>query len=271
MNNIDYTMHCHTSRCGHAYGEDEEYVLAAIEKGFKTLGFSDHIPLPKHPQPGMRMDISLAEDYFASVNRLKAAYANQIEIHLGYEAEYFESDYHEYYRSLLESGKIDYLILGEHNFIKDGRIHFFCEIADERELLGYYVKMVIEALASGLFLYVAHPDYGFALYHGWDAYKEECARKLAQAFVKYDAIAEVNMGHSHNPKIVLNVGEANPRLPYPDPVFWDIMSQYKVKTTIGVDAHSPLHITNANFAYFRWFVEEHRLNYVGCPRLKKRF
>ena len=38
--------HTHTSRCGHAGGTDEEYVLAAIEAGWQVLGFSDHMPWP---------------------------------------------------------------------------------------------------------------------------------------------------------------------------------------------------------------------------------
>ena len=38
--------HTHTARCGHAEGTDEEYVLAAIERGFDEMGFSDHVPWP---------------------------------------------------------------------------------------------------------------------------------------------------------------------------------------------------------------------------------
>ena len=34
----DFNMHTHTKRCGHAYGDDEQYVLAAIDAGFKQLG-----------------------------------------------------------------------------------------------------------------------------------------------------------------------------------------------------------------------------------------
>ena len=35
-------FHTHTSRCHHAYGEDEEMVRAAIQNGFEVLGISDH-------------------------------------------------------------------------------------------------------------------------------------------------------------------------------------------------------------------------------------
>ena len=38
--------HTHTYRCGHAVGEDRQYVETAIERGLKVLGFSDHVPMP---------------------------------------------------------------------------------------------------------------------------------------------------------------------------------------------------------------------------------
>lgn len=80
--------HTHTFRCGHAGNyADEEYVLAAINNGFETLGFSDHIMLPGVFQSGIRGDYSLLDDYVKSINCLKEKYHNQIKIHLGFEAE----------------------------------------------------------------------------------------------------------------------------------------------------------------------------------------
>lgn len=36
--------HTHTTRCLHATGSDEEFVLSAIKGGYQELGFSDHTP-----------------------------------------------------------------------------------------------------------------------------------------------------------------------------------------------------------------------------------
>lgn len=36
--------HTHTTRCMHATGNDEDYVLSAIKGGYRILGFSDHTP-----------------------------------------------------------------------------------------------------------------------------------------------------------------------------------------------------------------------------------
>ena len=38
-----FNLHTHTWRCGHAVGEDSEYIENAIVAGFECLGFSEHI------------------------------------------------------------------------------------------------------------------------------------------------------------------------------------------------------------------------------------
>ena len=68
---IDYCYHTHTTRCGHASGTDEEYVLSAIEKGYKLIGFTDHIFLPNVIQDGMRGRYEELDDYINSINHLK--------------------------------------------------------------------------------------------------------------------------------------------------------------------------------------------------------
>ena len=84
--------HTHTARCGHAEGTDEEYVLAAIGRGFDELGFSDHVPWPYkngYVHPTVRMNISQMPEYLASVRALAEKYRGQIRILTGFECEYF--------------------------------------------------------------------------------------------------------------------------------------------------------------------------------------
>lgn len=40
--------HTHTTRCMHATGSDEDYVLSAIKGSYQELGFSDHTPWKYH-------------------------------------------------------------------------------------------------------------------------------------------------------------------------------------------------------------------------------
>ena len=53
---IRNNYHTHTFRCGHAIGNDEEYVIEAIGMGLHTLGFSDHVMLKGVRQDNVRGD-----------------------------------------------------------------------------------------------------------------------------------------------------------------------------------------------------------------------
>ena len=68
---MDYNYHTHTERCGHATGDDEQYVRAAIEAGIKFLGFSDHVPFKNVVHPSDRMNYDQLDDYIESIETLK--------------------------------------------------------------------------------------------------------------------------------------------------------------------------------------------------------
>ena len=93
---IKCNYHTHTKRCNHAVGEDEEYVLSAIENGYKVLGFADHTPWKYNSDytPRIRMKLEEFEDYYKSIKALKEKYKDQIEILIGVEAEYFPAHRH---------------------------------------------------------------------------------------------------------------------------------------------------------------------------------
>ena len=85
----DFNYHTHTYRCGHAIGSDEDYVLAAIKAGYKTLGFSDHAPYRHYPNPRIHMNWDQIDDYLSSIAALKEKYHDQIDIHVGFESEFY--------------------------------------------------------------------------------------------------------------------------------------------------------------------------------------
>ena len=86
---IRNNYHTHTFRCGHAIGNDEEYVLEAIALGLNTLGFSDHVMLPNVKQEFVRGDYEATQGYFDSIRNLQNKYKDRINIKLGFEAEAF--------------------------------------------------------------------------------------------------------------------------------------------------------------------------------------
>ena len=79
--------HTHTTRCRHAFGEDEEYVLAALDRRLQILGFADHSPyiFPGDYYSNMRMPMNELEDYVSSVLSLREKYADKIRILRGIE------------------------------------------------------------------------------------------------------------------------------------------------------------------------------------------
>ena len=256
---LDYTYHSHTYRCGHAVGTDEEYVKKAIEGYYKILGFSDHVMLPGHPQPGMRGDYSLAPGYFKSVRDLQKKYSKQLEIHLAFEAEWYGDLYRDYYHDLLAQGQVDYLLLGQHCFIDGNSIIFYGHVADKKAATLRYTNDLIAGMESGLFLYVAHPDLFMIWYDAWDAFAQECANRIIDAAIAHHLPLEVNMGPSRWGRRN-RIGEAID-VAYPYGPFWDLVSLSGSPVIIGVDSHDPNELLTSPFDWVRSFVDDHNLNY----------
>jgi histidinol-phosphatase (PHP family) len=257
---LGYTYHSHTYRCGHAVGTDEEYVKKAIEGHYEILGFSDHVMLPNLSQPGMRGDFSLEEGYFKSVRDLQKKYAKQIKIYLAFEAEWYGDLYRDYYHHLLADGLIDYLLLGQHDFISpEGVLTFYGRLEDKRQATLNYTEDLIAGIKSGLFIYVAHPDLFMAWYDSWDALAQDCASRIIDAAMEMNIPLEVNMGPSRWGRRN-RIGEAID-VAYPYPEFWDMVSEAGASVIIGVDDHDPNELLTSPFNWVRQFIQDHNLNY----------
>lgn len=256
MKHLDYNLHSHTSRCGHASGLDEEYVLKAIQCGFKVMGFSDHVMLPGHPQERIRGHHSELKSYIESVRHLQKKYKDQIDIYLGFECEYYPQ-YEEYYRSLLKDEGFDYLILGQHCFINENNMfEWYLRENCPKERLLKYVDDVIRGMASGLFKYVCHPDYFIRALYQYDDVAEECSIRLIKAAKKYDVPLEINLNGIRGWMMEEDT------LHYPYPRFWQLVGKYGVRVTVGVDAHSPDDYLIANYEYANRLIENYHLNVI---------
>lgn len=217
-------FHTHTYLCGHAFGEPEEYVETAIKNGLKILGFSDHVPYPfkdgyRYP---MRMEVSETQMYVNMLAELKEKYKNDIEIYIGYEAEY----YPEFFDKMLENiSGYDYLILGQHALYNEYDGVWTRTETDDKALLTQYVNQVCEAVDTGKFIYLAHPDL-MEFIGDKDFYKEEMT-KLCLYMKEKNIPLEINL---------LGLGENRH---YPNDVFWQIAAECGNKAVLGCDAHAP--------------------------------
>ena len=253
MNNFDYNYHTHTSRCGHAVGLDEEYVLEAIKNGYKRMGFSDHVMLPDISQPGVRGEFNLFDGYVESINNLKKKYKNQIDIKLGFECEWYGDAFKKYYEDLLEKKGFDYLILGQHCFLNKNHLDFYKSTFGEEKACEVYASDLIEGIKSGLFSYVCHPDL-FVLMSGEVPNFKEISTRIALEAKKASVSLEINLGPSRRNSFP----SAYPPYPlfYPYAPFWKIVKEIGNKIVVGVDAHDPSDFSKSDYSSLRKFIKD---------------
>ncbi len=216
----------------HAKGSDEDYVKAAMEAGFEEIGFSDHSPwcFENGYVSYMRMDAVELEDYCESIKALKEKYKDKISIRLGLECEYLPK-YMPWLKEKINAYGIDYIILGHHFCGDEPGSTYNGNLTTHQELERYY-QDILDALDSGMFSYVAHPDIFMRGYPVFDEKCEEITRRIIRKAIETDTPIEYNLlGFSHS------VNDGKEGYPYPD--FWKIASEYKVKAVVGIDAHSP--------------------------------
>lgn len=224
--NMLHNYHTHTIRCNHATGTDREYVEAAIQRGLKTLGFSDHAPFfPGYDTyASFRMGTESMYEYAESIRALKKEYEKDIRILCGFELEYYP-EYHKEKMQFLNKVNPDYIILGQH-FIGNERAGFSSvQQFTEDFALTAYVNQAISGLATGDFLYIAHPDLpGFRFS---DAALEREYTRLCIAAKRMHIPLEINL-------LGLSTGRH-----YPDKRFFEIAAKTGNDVVLGIDAHAP--------------------------------
>jgi len=254
---LNSNFHTHTSRCGHACGADEDYVVSAINHKIKRLGFSDHVFLDGISQPGERGEISCLPEYLESISNLKKKYEGKIILYTGFEAEY-SVKYIDYYRDLLKENKIDYLILGQHHNFDSDNWSYIGRFNDDHEVIKTYGNQVCEAIKSGLFLYIAHPDLYVTAFHKFDEVCVEIAHQICSCAEKYGIPLEIN-AHAYR------TWEKHEKMIYPQDAFWEIASQYNVRVVIGYDAHNPNEF-DGDLSFAEEVIERHNLKVLDIKQ-----
>ena len=187
MNKTNF--HTHNYRCEHAAGNVEDYVKVAIKEGYTELGISDHAPMPEYYENN-RMKEEDFDGYLKEIEEAQEKYGNKIKIYKSLEIEYFLEFLEKYdkYRK-----KLDYLVLGLHAFRKPGDSTNYnaWKIKTGEDVLDY-AKYMAEAIESGKFDYIAHPDLYVINYRNWDESCEKAARIISEAAEKMNVPLEVN-------------------------------------------------------------------------------
>ena len=211
----------------------EEYVQAALMRGFKSLGFSEHAPGDDCEIPEEKMP-----EYMAEIAMLKQKYASQIELYTGLEFDYYAP-------AKEWRHKLDYTIGSVHSIKVPGGERLavdylhedmakLVDILGEEDMVREYYRLVRGVLTENPDI-IGHLDLITKLntqnrYFNPNAkYYINAAEETIAAIANAGVIAEVNTGA---------IARGYTTKPYPSKRLMQILYSYNVPLTISSDAHS---------------------------------
>ncbi len=224
--------HSHTFRCGHANGTEREYIENAIENGIKILGFSEHIPFVlRGGEDFYRLKTADTENYFNTLKKLREEYKKDIEIHIGFESEYYPDLF---WSNLQKFQKYspEYVILGQH-YMDSKQDFYVMEGTRDEKILRYNNDSMIAGIKTGKFTYLAHPD--IFVFDGDKKVYDKESERICLAAKEVDIPLEFNI-------LGFRLGRS-----YPSERFFRVAAEVGNKIIIGLDAHSPLHIKDLSY------------------------
>lgn len=275
-------FHTHTYRCGHANGTEKDMIEAAIRLGIEDLGMSCHVPLPHYRKhllkslpairgirslvslmmafikngPHMRMPYKQMDEHLQKIEECQDKYKNQIHIYKGFEAEGL-TEYFDYYQSLLDTNKVDYLILGHH-------FHKHCIHNDyygrknlTKKDIYQYCNDVEKAMETKMFSYLAHPDLFLFGYQDYGIDMQTVSRRICEKAKECHIPLEINAGGIRKGLEKVNGEEL---YLYPNTHFWKIASEVGNDVVLGFDAHDPSDFNEGMYQMMMNFAKEHNLH-----------
>ena len=220
--------HTHTPRCHHASGSERDYINTAIKANIRILGFSDHTPYDFYDDPdyisGIRMGMDELPDYVSTLLSLKEEYADRIELHIGLEAEYYPK-YFPRLLSRLQDFPVEYLLLGQHCEGNEIGGCYYGAPTSDVHVLKSYVRQCMEAMDTGRFAYLAHPD--LICFLGENDIYDSQMRILCRKAKECSLPLEINL---------LGIRDGRN---YPKERFWAIAGEEGCDVIFGADAHTP--------------------------------
>ena len=251
--NFDYHMHT-TLSDGH--NTHEEMVLAAIEKGFDEIGFSDHFCIKQPCKWAVGADeIAQLEK---KVMEMKEKYGDRINILFGIEADYF-NDMEAEIRESLQRFNFDYVI-GSVHFLDDWNYDTDKSRYGEFSidfLYEWYFRELQKAAKSGHFDIMGHPDL-IKKFRIWpETSKAQLFEETAIIFAESGVAFEINTSGKDRP-----CGEF-----FPGPELLKAFYKAGVPVTFGSDSHRKEQI-GRHFDEARTILNE--IGYTNIVRFKNR-
>lgn len=212
----------------------EQIVLAALEKGFCAIGFSEH----GYAEYDQGCSIKDLDGYIGEITRLKKKYKNDIQIYLGIEEDACSS---------VDRSRFDYLIGSMHYMPYHGKYYPLdasrekllecvdCFYGDPLWLAENYYRTFCDYILLRKPDIVGHFDLitkfdekDVPVFLGDHRY-QRIAEKYLSEVVKCDCYFEVNTGA---------IGRGYRTTPYPAENLLQILYQYDARIILSSDSHS---------------------------------
>ncbi|MDT8861329.1 histidinol-phosphatase [Alkalihalobacillus sp. MEB130] len=231
-----FDLHTHNKMCGHAIGTIEDYIKAAVHKGLKMIGISDHAPYfhrsEDQPYPGITMAKSEFSMYIQEVLRLKKKYEDQIEVLLGIESDFFPKQADVYKRHLIEQ-PLDYIIGSVHyvddiSIFRKGRWDGLTNV-EKVQLKERYFSLIEQSASSDMFDILGHIDAMKGFYPDFSNIEIKTLDQTLQIVGEYGKVIEINTSG----KTKDSGGW------YPEDDILERALYHNVGVTFGSDAHDP--------------------------------
>lgn len=241
--------HSHSLYCDGRAGM-EDFVRFAISEGFTSYGFSSHAPLPFPTFWTMEWD--RMKDYLSEFQRLKAKYADRIELYIGLEIDYLNEESNPSVARFQEL-PLDYRIGSVHMLTTDtGKIvdidtpaDKFREIVDEHfggdivRVVRQYYHSLTRMLELGGFDIVGHAD---KMHYNASCYRpglldEPWYDQLVHTY--FTDIAQRGYQVEINTKSYHDLGTF-----YPNERYFSTLHDLGIKLQVNSDSHYPEKINN---------------------------
>lgn len=179
-------LHVHTKFSCDSEAEMKEYLEVAVNKGMKSIGFTDHVDLNKNDYG---YDYYKSSVYFEEFNCLKSIYKDRITILSGFEF----GEPHLYPKELDILARLPYdFVIGSIHWIGD---MFPCQRVREqysaKEFYSFYWQEVLKTVKHGGFDVVGHIDFP-KRYYGEIYYEEAVMNEIFKNLLERDMVLEIN-------------------------------------------------------------------------------
>ena len=248
-----FTLHTHNNELNYDGKADAKTMIStAEEKGFKTIGVSNHLlvneALNFDPQvePMYFNDFDKVTDvslrHIEILENLKSKH--KIDIKIGFECDFFtSSDWRKKFEKMIQKLPVDYLI-GSNHFLKNKDESYLCNIyhmkqkqtlptpEEMHEYTTQHFKNIIECIKSGYFTFIAHIDYCTIFNYGTDKRYNDLKYEIVETLIKTKTPLELNTS-----------GYDRINTPHPNPWMLEILAKDNtVPIIISDDAHDPSRI-----------------------------